>query len=198
MSPVQRPSRDQILVFETPQDLRDWFEANHDTASEAFIGHYRKGVPKPSATYAEAVEEALCFGWIDGITRRIDEEVHANRFTPRRRRSSWSAVNIARVAQLKAAGRMHAAGLRVFDERDRSRDGTYSYESPSRQLPPAAEARLRENPTAWTYWQAQAPSYRRAAAFWVLSAKREETRERRLTALIEDCAAGRPIKPLSY
>lgn len=119
MSPIQRPTRDQVLVFSTQAELRAWFEANHAVAPEAFIGSYRKGVPKQSATYAQAVEEALCFGWIDGITFRIDDEVTASRFTPRRKGSNWSAPNIARVAELSAAGRMHPAGLHAFESRDR-------------------------------------------------------------------------------
>ncbi len=109
-------------MFATADELRSWFEANHATLPEAFIGFARKGVATPSVTYAQIVEEALCFGWIDGITFRIDDEVTANRYTPRRRTSSWSAPNIARVAELRAAGRMHPAGIRAFEERDRSRD----------------------------------------------------------------------------
>ncbi len=127
MSPVSRPTRDHVLVFETADDLRGWFEENHATASEAFIGYYRRGVGKRSTTWVEAVEEALCVGWIDGITFRIDDEVTANRFTPRRPTSSWSAVNIAKVADLRAAGRMRPAGIRAFEERDRSKDAIYSY-----------------------------------------------------------------------
>lgn len=117
MSPIQRPRRDEVLIFATQAELHTWFEANHATTPEAFIGHYRKGVPKTSATYAEAVEEALCFGWIDGITFRVDDEVTASRFTPRRKGSNWSAPNIARVAELTAAGRMQPAGLRAFGAR---------------------------------------------------------------------------------
>ncbi len=111
-------------MFATADELRSWFEENHATVPEAFIGFYRKGVAKASVTYDQVVEEALCFGWIDGITFRIDDEVTANRYTPRRRTSNWSAPNIARVAELRAAGRMHAAGLRAFEERDRSRDAS--------------------------------------------------------------------------
>ena len=111
-------------MFATADELRSWFEANHATVPEAFIGFCRKGVAKPSVTYGQIVEEALCFGWIDGITFRIDDEVTANRYTPRRRTSNWSAPNIARVAELRAAGRMHAAGIRAFEERDRSRDAS--------------------------------------------------------------------------
>jgi len=187
----------EAVIFADAAEFRAWLAANHDTATELWVGYYKKGVPKTSITYAEAVEEALCFGWIDGLTRRVDDEVHANRYTPRRRTSSWSAINIAKVAELRAAGRMHPAGLRAFEERDRRKDGSYSYEQAPRQLPPEAEAQLRARPGAWEYWLSRTPGYRRAATHWVLSAKREETRQRRLATLVEDCAAGRPVKPLA-
>jgi uncharacterized protein YdeI (YjbR/CyaY-like superfamily) len=186
-----------VVIFADAGAFRAWLTDNHDSVSELWVGYYKKGVPKNSITYPEAVEEALCFGWIDGLGRRIDDEVHANRYTPRRSTSSWSAINIAKVAELKAAGRMHPAGLRAFEERDRRKDGSYSYERATQELPPEAEARLRAAPGAWEYWRSRTPSYRRTATHWVLSAKREETRERRLATLVEDCAAGRPIKPLA-
>jgi uncharacterized protein YdeI (YjbR/CyaY-like superfamily) len=193
---VPAPQPTEVLVFADAAEFRDWLEQHHDTATEVWVGYYRKGVPKQSITYREAVEEALCFGWIDGITRRIDDEVTANRYTPRRRGSGWSAVNIARVAELQAAGRMHPAGLRVFEERDRRKDASYSYEREAAELPPELEERLRDHAEAWAYWQGCSPSYRRAATHWVMSAKRPETRERRMGTLVEDCAAGRRIKPL--
>jgi len=191
------PSASDVVVFADAAEFRAWLLENHDTATELWVGYFKKGVPKTSITYPEAVEEALCFGWIDGLTRRIDDEVHANRYTPRRKRSSWSAINIAKVAELQEAGRMHPAGLRAFEERDKRLDGSYSYERPAQELPPEAEARLRADADAWAYWQSRTPSYRRAATHWVLSAKREETRQRRLATLVEDCAAGRPVKPLA-
>jgi uncharacterized protein YdeI (YjbR/CyaY-like superfamily) len=185
-------------IFPTAADFRTWLEANHDSVTELWVGYYKKGVLKTSMTYREAVEEALCFGWIDGQARTISHEVHANRFTPRRKGSSWSAINIARVAELRAAGRMHPAGIRAFEERDRRKDASHSYETEPKQLPPEMEQRLRANEAAWAHWQAERPSYRRAVVHWLHDAKREETRERRLAALIEDSAAGRPIKPFSY
>ncbi len=197
MSPVSRPSRDQVLVFETADDLRAWFEENHAIASEAFIGYYRRGVGKRSTTWVEAVEEALCVGWIDGITFRIDDEVTANRFTPRRPTSSWSAVNIAKVADLRAAGRMRPAGIRAFEERDRSKDAIYSYEQPESAFPPDWLARFQADAPAWAYWEAETPSYRRAVTHWAMRAKRPETRERRFTALLADSAAGRRIGPMA-
>ncbi len=195
MSPVARPTRDQVLMFATPADLRAWFAANHDRASEAFIGYYRKGVGKPSTTWAQAVEEALSFGWIDGITFRVDEEVTANRFTPRRPTSNWSAVNIAKVAELRAAGRMHPAGDRAFEERDRRKDQRYSYERPPQELPAEWFERLRADANARAYWEAQPPSYRNVAIHWIMSAVRPETRERRFATLIEESRGGRRPRP---
>ena len=119
MSPVQRPVREQVAVFPTAAEFRTWLDANHDTAPELFVGYYRMGSGKSAMTYAESVEEALCYGWIDGITFRVDDEVTATRFTPRRRTSNWSAPNVAKVAELTKAGRMHPAGTRAFEERDR-------------------------------------------------------------------------------
>lgn len=122
MSPVQRPTRQQVAVFATAADFRRWLDANHETASELFVGFYRKGSDKTAMTYPESVDEALCYGWIDGITFKIDEELRTTRFTPRRRTSNWSAVNIAKIAALTKAGRMQPAGTRAFEERDRRKD----------------------------------------------------------------------------
>lgn len=194
---MRRPTRDEVHVFPTAADFRAWLEANHAAVSELWVGYYRKSTGKTAMTYPHAVEEALCFGWIDGLTFRIDGEVHANRYTPRRKGSTWSAPNIAKVAELAAAGRMHPAGTRAFEERDRRKDAPSMRDNPLRQqLPEELEARIRADPAAWSHWQAQRPSYRKAAAFWIQSAKQEATRERRLTALIEDSAAGLLVKPL--
>jgi len=190
------PTRDDVQIFPTAADFRAWLEANHDTASELLVGYYKKGVPRTSMTYAESVDEALCFGWIDGLTRRIDDEVYTIRFTPRRKTSNWSAINIAKIAELTAAGRMHAAGLRAFEERDRRRDAGYSYERPVQELPSDMLARLEADDAAWAYWQSRTPSFRRQTTHWVVSAKRPETRERRFTALLTDAAAGRDPQPL--
>ena len=184
-----------MLVFETPAELRAWFEANHDTATEAFIGYYRRGVGKQSTSWVQAVEEALCFGWIDGITFRIDDEVTANRFTPRRPTSNWSAVNIAKVAELRAAGRMTPAGDRAFEERDRRKDQIYSYERPPQELPAEWIKRIRADAGAWAYWEEQPASYRNVATHWVMSAVKRETRERRLDTLIETSRAGTRPRP---
>lgn len=199
MSPMSRPAREQVSVFRDQAAFRKWLESNHDSAPDLWVGYYRKGSGKTAMTYPQAVEEALCFGWIDGLTYRIDDEVHANRFTPRRKGSNWSAPNIAKVAELREAGRMHPAGIRAFEDRDRRKDVPYLGDHPLRQrLPSRLEAKIEANAAAWAHWQAQPPGYRRQASFWVLSAKQEPTRDRRLASLIADSAAGRRIKPLSY
>ena len=196
---MTRPARDEVIVFASPEDFRAWLKGHHHSADHMWVGYYRKDTGKRAMSYAETLEEALCFGWIDGITYRIDDEVYAVRWTPRRKDSNWSAPNIAKIAELKKAGRMHPAGLRAFEERDRRKDLPSLRDNPLRQaLPPDLERRIEAQPAAWTYWQTQSPSYRRQAAFWILSAVRPETRERRLASLIEDSAAGRPVKPLSY
>lgn len=182
-----------VRIFDSSADFRAWLEAHHDSAAELWVGYYKKGVPKTSMTYPESVEEALCFGWIDGLTRRIDDEVYATRFTPRRRTSNWSATNIAKIAELKAAGRMHPAGLRAFAERDRRNDAIYS--QGDAELPPDLVDRLQADADAWAFWQSRPSSYRRAATYWVMSAKRRETRERRFATLLEESAAGRLPAP---
>ncbi len=185
----------EVTIFPSARSFRAWLEVTHDAASELWIGYYKKGVPKTAMTYAEAVNEALCFGWIDGKARRIDDEVVAIRWTPRRPTSSWSAINIAKVAELTAAGRMHPAGLRAFKQRDQRKDASYSYESAPKKLPAAWLVRVQADAAAWAYWQAAQSSYRRTATHWVMSAKRLETRERRLATLIADAAAGRRVRP---
>jgi uncharacterized protein YdeI (YjbR/CyaY-like superfamily) len=194
--PNLAPDARDVRIFPAARDFREWLERNHATASEVWVGYYKKGVPKQSITYPESVDQALCFGWIDGIGRRIDDEVHATRFTPRRRGSNWSVANIAKVAELEKAGLMHPAGRRTFEKRDQHKDPQYSYENRPSDLPPEAATRMEANPEAWRYWQAQTASYRRAATWWVVSAKQEATRDRHLQTLIDDSAAHRPIKVL--
>lgn len=194
MSPI-RFDPAAVRLFATRDEFRGWLDENHDRAAELWIGYYKKGVPKSAMTYVEAVEEALCYGWIDGITYRVDDERTATRFTPRRRTSSWSAINLARVSELRAAGRMHEAGIRAFEERDRRKDQTYSYERPPQELPPEWLERFRSDATAWARWQAETPSYRRTATHWVMSAKQPETRERRFAELIETSRRGTRPRP---
>jgi uncharacterized protein YdeI (YjbR/CyaY-like superfamily) len=193
VSPLQRPTRDQVAIFPTAADFRAWLDANHHSASELFVGFYRKGSGRTAMTYAESVDEALCYGWIDGITFRIDDELRAQRFTPRRRGSNWSAINIAKIAELTKAGRMHPAGTRAFEERDRRKD-SYA-DRAGGDLPHEMLDRFQADAAAWAHWQSQPPGFRRQAASWVTSAKRPETRERRFAQLLEASRAGRKPEP---
>ena len=183
--------------FATAGELRDWLEANHATATELLVGFYKRGSGKPSISWQDLVDEELCFGWIDGVRNGIDDISYSNRITPRTPRSSWSAVNIARARELIRLGRMHAAGLKAFERRTDERSAIYSYEQrKAARLDPAAERTFRANKKAWTFFQAQAPSYQRTAIWWVVSAKREETRQRRVATLIGDSARGRVVGPV--
>ena len=194
---MKPPAREDVRVFRDSSAFRRWLEQHHGTDGELWVGFYRKRAAKTSVAYSEAVDEALCFGWIDGITYRVDDELYTIRFTPRTKRSTWSVVNVRRVGELMAAGRMHAAGIAAFEARRSDNTGIYSYENRPAELPPQYAARLRADERAGTWWEAQTPSYRRAATWWVVSAKQEATRDRRLEQLIADSAAGRPIKPLA-
>jgi uncharacterized protein YdeI (YjbR/CyaY-like superfamily) len=182
--------------FKTPSDWRKWLELNHDRLQELWVGFYKRDSGKPSITWPESVDGALCFGWIDGVRKSIDATSYKIRFTPRRPGSIWSAINIKRVAELTKLGLMHAAGLKVFRERDPKKSGRYSFEQKPQQLDPAYEKELRANKRAWTFFQAQPPWYRRTCSFYVMSAKQEETRRRRLARLIQDSEHERPISPL--
>ena len=183
--------------FAAPGELREWLERNHATATELLVGFYKRGSGRPSITWQELVDEELCFGWIDGVRQGIDEVSYSNRITPRKSRSTWSAVNIARAQELIRLGRMHPAGMAAFERRTEQRSAIYSYEQrKSARLDPGAERSFRADKKAWTFFQAQAPGYRRAATWWVISAKREETRKKRLATLIADSALGRAIGPL--
>jgi uncharacterized protein YdeI (YjbR/CyaY-like superfamily) len=176
--------------FETPADFRAWFEANHDTAAELLVGYYKKGSGRPSITWPESVDQALCFGWIDGIRRSLGDESYTIRFTPRRRGSNWSEVNTKRMLELIDQGLVHPAGLAAFEARDPAKTALYSYELP-RVLDEPCEAQLRANEEAWAFWQLQSPSYQRTVAGYIMSAKKEETRQRRIAELINDSQAGR-------
>ena len=166
--------------------------------SELLVGFHRKGSGRPSITWPEAVDHALCFGWIDGVRRRIDDASYSIRFTPRQPRSAWSAVNVKRMKELVEEGLVAPAGLAAFDRRADDRTAIYSYEQRrNAKFEPDQEGRLHADERAFAFFEAQPPSYRRAAIHWVTSAKRPETRERRLTQLIECSAAGRPVPPLA-
>lgn len=184
--------------FATPSEFRAWLEEHHDQVRELWVGFYKKGSGKPSISWPEAVDEALCFGWIDGVRKGIDDARYTIRFTPRKPRSIWSAVNIARVAELTRLGRMHPAGLLAFERREAVRSGIYAYEQKDvPELDPSSEEQFRANGKAWDFFQAQASWYRRTAAWWVVSAKKEETRRKRLAALIADSEQGRTIPSLT-
>ena len=183
--------------FKSGLEMRHWLERNHASARELVVGFYRTSTGKPSLRWAESVDEALCFGWIDGIRKGRNAESYTIRFTPRKARSTWSAVNIRRVAELEAMGRMQEAGRAAFARRQESRSRIYSYEQPDNGLSPEFERRFKGNRRAWTFFEAQPPSYRRVSSYWVMSAKQPQTRERRLNTLINDSANGRRIAPLS-
>jgi uncharacterized protein YdeI (YjbR/CyaY-like superfamily) len=186
------------IFFAKATEFRRWLEKHHDSAPEVLVGFHKKGSGRPSMTWPEAVDEALCFGWIDGVRRRIDEESYANRFTPRRKGSNWSAINVGRVQELIKQGRMRPAGLRAFEERREDRSGVYSYEQRREAtLGKEFERELRANRKAWRFFQAQPPGYRATATWWVVSARREDTRRRRLGVLIEHSERGEPIPPLT-
>ena len=184
--------------FATPADFRAWFEKHHAATSELLVGFYKKGSGKPSITWPESVDAALCFGWIDGVRKSIDEESYTIRFTPRKSGSIWSAVNIKRAHELTKLGLMHSAGIKAFELRDEKKSAIYSYEQRSTaKLTPAHEKQFRANKKAWDFFQSQAPWYQRTSTYWVTSAKREETRLKRLATLIEASEDHRPIGPLN-
>ncbi len=184
--------------FATPDAFRAWFEEHHATTQELLVGFYKKSSGKPSITWPEAVDEALCFGWIDGVRKSIDDVSYSIRFTPRKPRSTWSAVNIKRVGELTELGRMRPAGLKAFEERTEEKSAIYAYEQEkTTELDATYEQQFRANTQAWDFFQAQAAWYRRTAIWWVISAKREETRLKRLATLIEDSEQGRTIGPLT-
>jgi len=186
------------VFFPTPADFRRWLDEHHETAGELLVGFHKKGTGKASITWQESVDQALCFGWIDGVRRSLDGDRYTVRFTPRRRRSIWSAVNVRRAQELSERGEMRPAGLAAYEARTERRSGVYSYEQArdAAAFDAGQEREFRANPAAWDWFTAQPPGYRRTATWWVVSAKREDTRRRRLATLIEDSAAGRAVGPL--
>ena len=179
------PTPENVIFFETPEQLRAWFETNHETAAELWLGYHLKRTRRPSVTWQDVVDVELCFGWIDSVRYSLGEGRSAQRITPRRKGSVWSAINIKRFTELERGGLVHPAGRAAFDRRDEARSRIYSYENRSRGFDAAHEAEFRKHKRAWTFFEAQPPSYRKTAAFWVVSAKQEETRKRRLRTLIE-------------
>jgi uncharacterized protein YdeI (YjbR/CyaY-like superfamily) len=183
----------KITFFRSPSDFRKWFKKHHATTHELWVGYYKKSSGKPSITWPESVDEALCFGWIDGIRKSVDDISYTIRFTPRKPTSTWSAVNIKRAHELSAQGLMLPEGLQAFEARKENKSGIYSYEQRTDQLPEPYSSKLKQNKAAGKFFQAQPPSYRKAASWWVVSAKKEETRLKRLEKLIEDSAHERTI-----
>ncbi len=185
----------EARFFQDRQEWRAWLEQNHAIADEQWIGFYKTWSDKAGITYREALDEALCFGWIDGL-RRGGHAAWSIRFTPRKPDSVWSAVNMGRIEELIGEGRVAPAGLDAYQGRDPNRQKQYSFENRDTVLAPAYERRFRAEPAAWAWFEVMPRSYRHPAIWWVMSAKQEETRERRLATLIADSAAGRKVKHL--
>lgn len=185
--------------FPTPNDFRKWLEENHLTESALWVGYYKKATGKTSITWPESVDQALCFGWIDGIRRKLNEEAYQVRFTPRKTTSHWSHVNIKRIEELKKANLVTQAGLTAYAKRDPKNTGKAFFEQKNIALSKPFEARLKTNKKAWDFFSNQlAPSYRKQSIYWVMSAKKEETRERRLAILIECSSKNEKVPPLKW
>ena len=185
--------RMKIVFFRSPADFRNWLKKHHASETELWVGFYKKSSGRASITWPESVDEALCVGWIDGIRKSIDDISYKIRFTPRKPGSIWSAVNIRRVRVLVDEGRMQPAGLKAYQARKENKSGIYSYEQRRDQLEEPYASLLRRNKAAWDFFQAQPPSYKKLAGWYVVSAKKEETRLKRLERLIEDSAQGKRI-----
>ena len=178
--------------FANQADFRRWLAAHHESAPALLVGFWKKGTGRPSIDWPQARDEALCFGWIDGVRKSLGDESYTIRFTPRRRGSIWSNVNVARYDALTAAGQMTAAGVRAYEE-NKGRQGVYAYENAQKELTGAETKQFRANKAAWADWEKRPAGYRRVVLHWIGSAKKPETRARRLATLIEDSAAGRRI-----
>jgi uncharacterized protein YdeI (YjbR/CyaY-like superfamily) len=185
------------VFFKSAAELRKWLKKNHNKVNEFWIGYYKKGASKKGVTYIETVEECLCFGWIDGLVRGMDEEKYCQRLTPRRPNSIWSAVNIKKMEALIDSGQAEESGIKVYKMRDKKRAGLYSFENKEHKLGAAFGKKFKANKKAWEYYSNMPPWYRRTSAFWVISAKKEETKLKRLEELIRDSEAGRKIKSLN-
>ena len=191
------PTPNNVVFFESAAELRRWFETNHESATELWVGFHKKASGLPTISWSQLVDQELCFGWIDSVRYPLDEHRSAQRITPRRKRSVWSAVNIRRFQELEAQGMVHERGRAAFAARDEARSSIYAYENRSVRLSEDYEKSFRKHPRAWDFFESQAPWYRRTASYWVMAAKREATREKRLQTLIDDSAAGRRLRHLS-
>jgi uncharacterized protein YdeI (YjbR/CyaY-like superfamily) len=179
--------------FKSAADFRAWLEAHGTSVRELWVGFYKKASGKGGLTYKDAVDEALCCGWIDGIKKRVDESSFTHRFTPRTASSIWSAINLKRMQELLERGRVADAGREAYERRDPKQTQKYSFENRPAAFDAALERRFKANQDAWTFFRAQPPGYQKVLTFWVMSAKKEETRQRRLDALIKDSAEGKRI-----
>jgi len=188
----------ELIFFSQPSEFRQWLEKNHNEVKELWVGYYKKASGIPSITWPESVDEALCFGWIDGLRKSIDEKSYKIRFTPRRPGSHWSAVNIKRVGELKALGLMQPAGLEAFEKRDEKKSKQAAFEQQSVKLPEAYELKIKANKKAWGFFLSLAPSYKKTSVWWVISAKQEATRLKRLDTLIASSEKGEKIPPLKW
>lgn len=178
--------------FKTPAEFRAWLKKHHKSAGELWVGYYRKDCGKATITWQESVDEALCFGWIDGIRKKISDEAYTNRFTPRRPTSNWSAINIARVAELTKQKRMQPAGVAAFEKRTEKKSRVYHYEQTDiPEFPPEIERKFKKNKKAWEFFLRLPPYYRKGETRWITSAKNEETRMRRLDKVMAACESGR-------
>lgn len=189
---------DRVLWFDSAAAFGAWLEQHHATETDLWLGQWKKHTGKQAMTWSESVDEALRFGWIDSVLHRIDDERHAQRFTPRKVGSVWSNINVEKVAVLTAAGRMHPAGLTAFEARRTDRTGVYSFEQPEQAFSPEQIKEFKKHRQAWTWFEARSPSYRRSAIHWVVSAKKPETRERRLATLISDCQNEMLLKQFTW
>lgn len=194
--PPSKPTSKPTFVA-SQAEFRKWLEKNHDRVTELWVGLQKTGSSQPGLNYKQALDEALCFGWIDGVRKSIDDSRWTIRFTPRKPRSIWSAVNIKRVGELKKLGLMKPSGLAAFEGRDEKRMGLYSFEQAPHDLAPEYEKQFRANKKAWAFYESQAPWYRRTAQHWVMTAKKEETRLKRLAVLIESSAKGKRAPPFA-
>lgn len=183
-----------VTYFKTPAELRKWFKAHHAKAGELWVGFYKRGTGRPTITWLESVDEALCAGWIDGIRKSIDADRYTIRFTPRKRTSIWSAVNITRMTELLAAKRVLPAGEKAFAARRENKSGVYSYEQRRDRLEEPYAGILKKNRKAWEFFEAQPPGYRKVIGWFVVSAKKEETRMARLKTLIDACEKGKRLR----
>ena len=186
----------RLKSFRTPAALRAWLAKNHQRATELLLRCFKTHATHKGVTYAQALDEALCYGWIDGVRRSVDEASFSVRFTPRRPRSTWSRVNVAHAKRLMRQGRMAKPGLVAFEAREEERTGLYSFERNAMKLAPAHARRFRADQAAWAYFESEAPWYRRTSIFWIMSAKKEETRVKRLETLIACSSRGVRVPPL--